>query len=99
MILIDIILSLLKFLLTIYMLCIVITGILNLIGTNPDNQIFSVLKALIDPPCMALKKKFPKLLVKNQYGDSYYDLSPIILIVIIGCILIIINKVMYYFII
>ncbi|BBH53242.1 YggT family protein [Fluviispira sanaruensis] len=91
MLLIEIIFKIAYYLLYFYMLCLVITGVLSLVGANPSNPIVGFLNAITAPPCRALVKKFPKLLVRNQQG--YYDLSPMVLILAVGCLMIVIQTV------
>lgn len=91
MIFLEILFKISYYLLYFYMLCLIITGILSLVGANPLNPIVGFLNALTSPPCRYLTRKFPKLLVRNQQG--YYDLSPIVLILLVGCLMIIIQTV------
>lgn len=91
MILLEIIFKIAYYLLYFYMLCLIITGILSLVGANPSNPLVGFLNALTSPPCRYVTRKFPKLIVRNQQG--FYDLSPIILILVVGCLMIIVQTV------
>ena len=91
MLLIEIILSILYYLLNFYILCVVIGGVLSLVGANPANPIVVFLNVLTRPPCRALARKFPKLLVRSEQG--FLDLSPVVLVLILGCALIVLQKV------
>ena len=94
MILIDIGLNILYYLLHIYALCLVIAGILSFVSANPMNPIVSFFRVITAPPCRALIRKYPKLLVRTENG--YLDLSPIVLLLIIGCAMIVVQKVAFY---
>lgn len=91
MLIIEIIFKISYYLLYFYMLCLIITGVLSLVGANPANPIVGFLNALTSPPCRFLTRKFPKLLVRSQHG--FFDMSPIVLILIIGCLMIVIQTV------
>ncbi|MBX9837740.1 YggT family protein [Silvanigrella sp.] len=91
MILIEIVFKIAYYLLYFYMLCLIITGILSLVGANPSNPLVGFLNALTSPPCRCITRKFPKLIVRSQHG--FYDLSPIVLILIVGCLMIIVQTV------
>jgi uncharacterized protein YggT (Ycf19 family) len=91
MILLEIIFKITYYLLYFYMLCLIITGILSLVGANPSNPLVGFLNALTSPPCRYVTKKFPKLIVRSQQG--FYDLSPIVLILVVGCLMIIVQTI------
>lgn len=73
------------------MIFLVINGVLSLVSANPANPIVGFLNAITMPPCRYLVRKYPKLLVRNQNG--YFDMSPVVLILGIGCLMIVIQTV------
>ena len=91
MILLEIFLKIAYYLLYFYMLCLIVTGILSLVGANPSNPLVGFLNALTSPPCRYITRKFPRLIVRNQQG--FYDLSPIVLILAVGCLMIIVQTI------
>lgn len=95
MFVIDLILSLAYYLLSFYVLCLFVRGILNLVGADPNNPITAVLAAISDPPCRWLVRKYPKLIMRNSNGGEY-DLSLLVLLLLSGCGLVIIKKVSIY---
>ena len=94
MILIDIILTIVYYILQIYVICMVIAGVLSLVGANPMNPVVTFFRVITTPPCRMLIKKFPKLVVRT--GNGFMDLSPIVLILLIACLMIIVQKVGFY---
>ncbi len=91
MILWEILFKIFYYLLYFYMLCLVFSGVLSLVGANPHNPIVGFLNVLTSPPCRYLTKKFPRLLVKSAQG--YYDLSPVVLILAVGCVMIVVQTI------
>lgn len=91
MILLEIVCKIAYYLLYFYMLCLILTGILSLVSANPSNPLVGFLNAITSPPCRYLTRKYPKLIVRSHSG--FFDLSPIILILIIGCLMIIVQTV------
>lgn len=94
MLLIDILLNVLYYVINVYTFCVVAVTILNLFSVNPTHPAIGFLNAMVTPPCRMLARKFPKLLVRNE--DKFYDLSPMALIVLLGCLLVILDKVIIY---
>lgn len=94
MMIIDIFLNILYYLLHIYAICLVIAGVLSFVGANPYNPIVTFFRVITAPPCRALTQKFPKLVM--QTGNGFIDLSPIVLLLILGCLMIIVQKVGFY---
>ncbi|MES2615444.1 MAG: YggT family protein [Bdellovibrionota bacterium] len=92
--LIDIFLTLAHYLLQIYSLCLVVAGVLSFVGANPNNGFVVFFRAITAPPCRMLTQKFPKLIIRT--GNGFLDLSPIVLLLILGCLMIIIEKVAFY---
>ena len=72
----------------------VIAGVLSLVGANPMNPVVTFFRVITTPPCRMLIKKFPKLVVRT--GNGFMDLSPIVLILLIACLMIIVQKVGFY---
>jgi uncharacterized protein YggT (Ycf19 family) len=91
----DTFLSIAYYLIYSYTLCIVISGVLSLVGANPSNPIVGFLNAITNPPCRFLTRHFPRLLVRNNAG--YIDLSPVVLILFLGCLMIVIEKIRIYY--
>jgi uncharacterized protein YggT (Ycf19 family) len=91
MILIEIFFKIAYYLLYFYMLTLIISGVLSLVGANPLNPIVGFLNAITLPPCRYITRKFPRLLVRSQQG--YYDLSPVVLILSIGSLMIVIQTI------
>lgn len=94
MLLVDILLNIFYYILNVYTICVVAVTILNLFSVNPKHPAIGFLNAMVAPPCRLLARKFPKLLVRNE--DGFYDLSPMALIVILGCFLVVIDKLIIY---
>lgn len=94
MIIFDILLNIIYYVLHIYVFCIIIAGVLSFVGANPYNQIVTFFRIITTPPCKMLVKKYPKLLIRTENG--FIDLSPVILLLIIGCLMIIVQKVGFY---
>lgn len=94
MIIVDIFLTILYYILHIYAICVIIAGVLSFVGANPMNPFVTFFRVITTPPCNALIKKFPKLLVRT--GNGFLDLSPVVLLLILGCLMIIVQKVALY---
>ena len=94
MIVFDIGLNILYYLLNIYAICLVIAGVLSFVSANPMNPIVTFFRVITAPPCRALTRKYPKLFVRTETG--YLDLSPIVLLLIIGCAMIVVQKLAFY---
>lgn len=94
MFLIDIFLTIVYYILNMYAFCLVIAGVLSLVGANPMNPVVTFFRVITTPPCQYLVRKFPKLLVRTETG--YMDLSPIALILVIGCLMIVVQKIGFY---
>jgi len=94
MILLDIFLTIVYYLLQVYALCIVIAGILSLVGANPMNPIVTFFRIITAIPCKKITSKFPKLIMRT--GNGFMDLSPIVLLLIVACLMIIVQKIGFY---
>jgi YggT family protein len=94
MIILDIFLNILYYVLHIYAICFVIAGILSFVNASPYNPIVTFFRVVTAPPCRFLVKRYPKLMVRTDSG--YMDLSPIVFLLIIGCVLIVIQKIAFY---
>jgi uncharacterized protein YggT (Ycf19 family) len=94
MFILDIVLSILNYVLYVYSLFLVIAGVLSLVGANPYNPIVTFFRAITAPPCRYLVKRFPALLMRT--GNGYLDLSPLILILVLGALMIVIQKIAFY---
>lgn len=77
------------------MFCLIAAGICQLLGANPENPIVAFFNAITSPPCRKISSLFPKLIVRTQTG--YMDMSPVVLILFLGCVMIVIGKVELYF--
>ena len=73
MILWEILFKIFYYLLYFYMLCLVFSGVLSLVGANPHNPIVGFLNVLTSPPCRYLTKKFPKPIF---YGPDFLTFDP-----------------------
>lgn len=94
MFLIDVVLTIAYYIIHIYAICLVIAAILSFVGANQTNPIVGFFTAITQPPCRALSRKFPKLIMRAGHG--YLDLSPIVLLLALGCLMIVIEKLAYY---
>jgi uncharacterized protein YggT (Ycf19 family) len=94
MLVVDICLTILYYLLNMYAICLIIAGVLSFVGASPMNPIVTFFRVITTPPCRALIRKFPKLLVRTENG--FLDLSPIVLLLILGCLMIVIQKIGLY---
>ncbi len=95
MVMLDIILSISYYILKIYALCLVVAGILSFVGASPYNPIVTFFRAITAPPCRILTKRFPGLVLRTENG--FIDISPVILILLLGCLMIAIEKLGFYF--
>lgn len=94
MILLDIFLNIVSYLLHIYGFFLVVAAVLSFVGAHPSNPIVVFFRSVTTPPCRYLVRKFPKLIISTENG--YIDLSPLVLLLSIGCTIIIIQKIGYY---
>lgn len=96
MFVLDLILTLLNYLLSFYILCLFARGVLSLVGADPKNPITLILAAMSDPPCRWLVRTFPKLIVTNSNGRAL-DLSLLVLLLLSSSALVIVKKTSLYF--
>lgn len=94
MIIVDIILNIAYYIIHIYAICIIVSGILSFVGANPLNPIVTFFRVITAPPSRMLLEKFPRLLIRTASG--FLDLSPLIVLLILGCLMIIIEKIAFY---
>ena len=91
MLIITILLTLIYYISFLYAVLIITYGISSLVKVDKKNQFYIVLNLLIAPPCNLLKKRFPSLVIDK--ADQKIDLSPLVLLVLLGCIMLIIQKI------
>jgi YggT family protein len=85
----------LNYILNLYLFILFANMILSFVQADPYNSIVRTIRAVTDPPCQFLKRKFPGLVVSGG-GGSAIDLSPIIVVVVIGVVRILIDHLYVY---
>ena len=91
MFILDISLSILYYVLYFYSFCLLAMSVCHFAGLNRSNPFVGFLDMITLPPCRFFARKFPRLII--DHNGNRYDLSPIAVLLTIGIILIIIQKI------
>ena len=76
-------------------LCALCQRCAELCKADPNNGVVRFINAICEPPCRYLLRKFPKLMLQSSGG--YIDLSPLALMLGIGCVRILLEYIHNYF--
>jgi uncharacterized protein YggT (Ycf19 family) len=70
------------FILNIYLLLIVATGVLRMARADESSPLMRSVATVVDPPANWLRRRFPRLVVHSN--GQYVDLSPFALLLMVG---------------
>jgi uncharacterized protein YggT (Ycf19 family) len=87
----SVILQILGYILRTYMYLQIASSVLRLVRADESMGIINFIHTICDPPARWLRKKFPALLIKGSSG--YIDISPLVVLLALGCMLIVIERV------
>lgn len=84
-----------NYILGIYLFVLFAHVILAFVKADPSNSVVRFIAAVCEPPCRYLLNRFPRLMIQGSGG--YIDLSPVTLMLGIGCVRILLGYLHDYF--
>lgn len=69
--------------------------VLSFVSADPNNGIVRFVQAVCDPPCRAIRNRFPALVIRS--GGAMIDLSPLAVLLGIGVVRIFLGYLVAYF--
>jgi uncharacterized protein YggT (Ycf19 family) len=82
------------FILNIYLLLIVATGVLRMARADESSPLMRSVATVVDPPANWLRRRFPRLVVRSQ--NQYVDLSPFALLLLVGVVQIMLPRIVMW---
>jgi uncharacterized protein YggT (Ycf19 family) len=82
------------FILNIYLLLIVATGVLRMARADESSPLMRSVATVVDPPANWLRRRFPRLVVHSN--GQYVDLSPFALLLMIGVVQIMLPRIVLW---
>ncbi len=94
MLILDGLLKSIDFVLNVYLLLIIVTGVLRMARADESSPLMRGFSVLVDPPASWLRRRFPKLVIHSN--NQSVDLSPFALLCLVGIAQIMIPRVILW---